>query len=438
MSQFAFLSVEFPEVFAHASKAESLALADARAACFYARLALEVAIEWLYKRDSSLRDPYETTLAARIHEATFRMLVGNALVAKARVVKDLGNAAVHETRAVPSDRAVIAVRELFHFAYWLTRTYARGPKPSPGLTFSPQALPRTTQVAVATLKQLQEAEQRYAETVRAREEAEQQRLASETQRAALEAEIAQLRAEIAAAKKANAAIADTHDYDEAATRDAFIDLLLKEAGWNLDQPGKDAEFPVTGMPNKNGQGFVDYVLWGDDGKPVGLVEAKRTRRDARVGQRQAELYADCLEKQFGQRPVIFYTNGYEHWLWDDTQYPPRAIQGFLTKDELELAIQRRTLRKSLAVEEIDRVIVERFYSEPGDPTRGRGCRERASAQGAAGDGDRRRQDPHCDCAQRSADAGELGEAGAVSGRSRCVGAPGGERLQAPLAVFITR
>jgi type I restriction enzyme, R subunit len=361
MSQFAFLSTEFPEVFAHASQAESLALSDSRAACFYARLALEVAVRWLYKRDSSLRDPYETTLSARIHETTFRTLVGSALVAKARVIKDLGNAAVHESRAVPPEKAVIAVRELFHFSYWLIRTYARGPKPSPGLTFSAQTLPRTTLVAVATLRQLQEAEQRYAETVRAREEAEQQKLASETLRAELEAEIAKLRAEVGAAKRANAAIADTHDYDEAATRDAFIDLLLKEADWNLDQPGKDTEFPVTGMPNRTGQGFVDYVLWGDDGKPLGLVEAKRTRRDARVGQRQAELYADCLEKQCRQRPIIFYTNGYDHWIWDDTLYPPRAIQGFLTKDQLQLAVQRRTLRKSLRTEEIDPTIVERYY-----------------------------------------------------------------------------
>ena len=128
----------------------------------------------------------------------------------------------------------------------------------------------------------------------------------------------QLRAEIAAAKKANAAIADTHDYDEAATRDAFIDLLLKEAGWTLDQPGRIRNSRSPECRTGRDEGFVDYVLWGDDGKPLGLVEAKRTRRDARVGQRQAELYADCLEKQFGQRPVIFYTNGYEHWIWDDT------------------------------------------------------------------------------------------------------------------------
>ena len=153
---------------------------------------------------------------------------------------------------------------------------------------------------------------------------------------ALDEELKRLRAEVAAAKQAAAAQPDTHDYSEAETRDYFIDLLLKEAGWPLDQ-ARDREFEVSGMPNEQGKGFVDYVLWGDDGKPLGLVEAKRTRRDARVGQQQAKLYADCLERQFGQRPVIFYSNGYEHWIWDDTRYPPRAVQGFYKKAELELA-----------------------------------------------------------------------------------------------------
>lgn len=360
MSQFSFLSAEFPEVFELASKAESQALADPRSACFHARLALESVVTWLYTRDSSLRDPFENTLSARIHEPSFKRLVGEPLVAKARIIKDLGNAAVHETRVVPPAKAVTAVRELFHIAYWLTRTYARGAKPTPNLVFSPQALPRTTQIAAATLKQLQDAARKYEEHAKALAAAEQERLASETQRAALEAELAALRAEVATAKTANTRIADTHDYDEATTRDAFIDLLLQEAGWPLDKP-QDREFPVTGMPNNTGQGFVDYVLWGDNGKPLGLVEAKRTRKDARVGQQQSKLYADCLEKQFGQRPLIFYTNGYEHWFWDDTRYPPRAIQGFLTKDELELTIQRRTIQKSLAAEEVDPAIVERFY-----------------------------------------------------------------------------
>ena len=119
------------------------------------------------------------------------------------------------------------------------------------------------------------------------------------------------------------------------------------------------------MPNNEGKGFVDYVLWGDDGKPLGLVEAKRTRRDARVGQQQAKLYADCLEQRFGQRPVIFYSNGYEHWLWDDANYPPRAVQGFYKKAELQLIVQRRTSRKPLASAEINPAIVERFYQTRG-------------------------------------------------------------------------
>ena len=89
------------------------------------------------------------------------------------------------------------------------------------------------------------------------------------------------------------------------------------------------------------------------------------RRIPAGGQRQAELYADCLETQFGRRPVIFYTNGYQHWLWDDAMYPPRSVQGFYTKDELELLIQRRTTRRSLAEPEIDKQIVERYYqTEP--------------------------------------------------------------------------
>src|SRR6185503_14625483 len=131
-------------------------------------------------------------------------------------------------------------------------------------------------------------------------------------------------------------------------------------GWPLDQP-RDREFEVAGMPNNQDKGFVDYVLWGDDGKPLGLVEAKRTKRDARVGQQQAKLYADCLERQFGQRPVIFYSNGYDHWVWDDENYPPRPVQGFYKKAELQLLVQRRTTRKTLAGAAINDAIVQRFY-----------------------------------------------------------------------------
>jgi type I restriction enzyme R subunit len=93
-----------------------------------------------------------------------------------------------------------------------------------------------------------------------------------------------------------------------------------------------------------------------------VIEAKRTRRNADEGRQQALLYANCLEKMFGQRPIIFYTNGYEHWLWDDAFYPPRAVQGFYTRDELKLAVDRRATRKALATVATDKEIVERYYS----------------------------------------------------------------------------
>ncbi|HLN88097.1 MAG TPA: DEAD/DEAH box helicase family protein, partial [Candidatus Limnocylindrales bacterium] len=270
-----------------------------------------------------------------------------------KVIKDLGNLAVHSHKPIRQVDALAATRELFHFMFWLARTYARGAKPADNLSFNPDFLPKGGTVSAQTLEQLQKLESQLGE----RDERLTELLSGKK---ALDDELQRLRTEIAEAKKQNAARTDDHDYSEAETRDYFIDLLLKEAGWALTDT-QDREFSVTGMPNNTGEGFVDYMLWGDDGKPLGLVEAKRTKRDARVGQQQAKLYADCLEKQFGQRPVIFYSNGYDHWMWDDVSYPPRAVQGFYKKPELELLIQRREARKTLADARIEETIVERYY-----------------------------------------------------------------------------
>ena len=353
MSNFVFLKAEWPDLFEAAAKAEALTCSDARGSCFYARRALELAVHWLYKHDAALKLPYQEHLSALIHDPTFRQATGPAVFAKTRVVKDLGNLAVHSHKPVRQVDALTAAKELFHVLFWLARTYAREVKPADGLAFDSDRIPKLFAGSPQTLEQLRLLESQLRER--------DEKLAGLlTGKAALDDELKRLRAEIAEAKKANSARPDTHDYSEAETRDYFIDLLLKEAGWALDQP-QDREFEVGGMPNEKGKGFVDYVLWGDDGKPLALVEAKRTRRDARVGQQQAKLYADCLETQFGRRPVIFYSNGYEHWLWDDASYPPRPVQGFYKKAELELVIQRRSTRKRLADTPISAAIVERFY-----------------------------------------------------------------------------
>jgi type I restriction enzyme, R subunit len=357
MSNFAFLhQPEWSFLVESARKVEELAKSDARASCFYARRTLELAVAWLYKHDRSLRLPYQDNLSALIHEPTFRQTVGDALFTKARLIKDLGNLAVHSTKKMAPADAINATRELFHFSYWLARTYGRTSRPDPGLKFDLGLLPEASAgivPATQTLEQLQ----RLAADLQARDEHLSVLLAD---KAALNEELKKLREEVAATKQTNTAQPDTHDYSEAETRKAFIDVLLKEAGWHLD-PMKNFEVEVTGMPNHQGKGFVDYVLWGDDSKPLALIEAKRTTKNPNVGQQQAKLYADCLERMYGQRPVIFYSNGYEHWLWDDLAYPPRPVQGFYKRPELELAIQRRSSRKKLASAAINQAIIERYY-----------------------------------------------------------------------------
>lgn len=353
MSNFAFLQPEWGLFFESAQKAEALANVDPRASCFYARRTLELAVAWLYKHDSALRLPYQDNLSALIHEPSFRQTVGDAIFTKARLIKDLGNLAVHSSRKMSANDGVTITRELFHFCYWLARTYGRASRPDPGKVFAPDLLPKQATAQPQSMEALQKLE---AE-LKARDEKLSELL---THKAALSAELAQLREQITAAKQTNAAQPDTHDYSEAQTRTAFIDVLLKEAGWDLD-PARNFEVEVTGMPNNEGKGYVDYVLWGDDGKPLALIEAKRTTRNPTVGQQQAKLYADCLEAAYSQRPVIFYSNGYEHWIWDDASYPPRPVQGFYKKPELELLVQRRSSRKRIADAVISTEIIERHY-----------------------------------------------------------------------------
>lgn len=353
MSQFAFLQTEFPEVLESARRAEALANSDPRAACFYARRALELAIGWAYEHDGALNLPYREDLSALIHEYTFRQNAGNAVFQKCRAIKELGNQAVHSQKPITARDSISAVRELFHVCYWFARTYGKGAKPESGLSFDPTLLPEESGVPKQTQSQLLSLNENL-------ESEREKAIKALAERDKLDEELRNIRAEIEAIKRANEATPDNHNYSEAQTRDLFIDLLLREAGWALDKTD-DREYEVEGMPNAQNKGFVDYVLWGDDGKPLGLVEAKRTRRDPREGQHQAKLYADCLEAKFGQRPVIFYTNGYDHWIWDDHMYPPREVAGFYTKSELELVIQRRSIRRSLMTTRIDSEIVERYY-----------------------------------------------------------------------------
>ena len=125
MSNFGFLKTEWSELYTSAVRVEGFALVDPRAACFYARRTLELTINWLYAHDPTLAMPYDDTLSALIHEPTFRRLVPQEVFAKTRIVKDLGNEAVHSNRAVEPRDSEQATKELFHILYWLARTYTR-------------------------------------------------------------------------------------------------------------------------------------------------------------------------------------------------------------------------------------------------------------------------------------------------------------------------
>ena len=358
MSNFTFLNPNWPNLSAAAHDSEQNVNSAPRTSCFHARRALEQAVKWLYANDSFLKKPYADNLAALIHEPTFRDNLEPCLFPKILTIQKIGNLAVHSDKPISSSDALHVVKELFHILYWLARSYSPTLSALGKPTFDINKIPqKDSAVHDRNAEELANLQTTLADR-------DARLFAKEAELARTQEEIAALQARIQEYKERNQQTPDEHDYSEAETRDYFIDLLLKEAAW--DTKGTDVlEYPVTGMPNDKGEGFVDYVLWGDDGLPLAVVEAKRTRKDSRIGQQQAKLYADCLEKMKGQRPLIFFTNGYETWLWDDRNYPPRRVQGFYKKDELQLLINRRVRLRSpssdLMNATINPAIVERYY-----------------------------------------------------------------------------
>lgn len=359
MSNFNFLEQEWPNLRKAAFKAEASINADPRAACFHARRTLELAVLWVYSHDPALRKPAEDSLSLMLNTAEFKALVPVNVLVKARAVKDIGNLAVHSQKAISVRDAEQCVTELFHITFWLASTYTRShTEQLSGLRFDRDRVPPAPALVVQkTVDQLRKIEEELAE--RDKTIFLQQETLSETDN-----ELKRLRAEIAEARRVNQATPVEHDYSEAETRKFIIDVLLKEAGWALDKP-EDREYRVAGMPNATGEGFVDYVLWAEDGLPLALVEAKRTTVNKERGQEQAKRYADCLESKFGRRPIIFCSNGYETWLWDDSQYGPREVQGFYKRDELELLIQRRTSRRDAGKLPVKPSIADRHYQLTG-------------------------------------------------------------------------
>ena len=349
-ANFAFLKQEFPHAAESASYAERHVYGDPRASCFHARHALERLVKRVYRVEKALSPPKVTNLDGYLSDPAFRAIVPEVVWQKAEFIRQAGNVAVHGNKTPAPEHALNVVRELAHVLYWAGRTYLRkGAENLHGKTFDESLVPTLDPGATPT-------------SVEELDTLKSQLDAADDARKEVEGELDALRERLAAIKAENETVPETRDWNESTTRRLIIDLALQRAGWPLDRE-HDREYEVTGMPNASGIGYADYVLWGDDGKPLAVVEAKKTTVDPVVGRQQAKLYADCLEAMHGQRPVIYYTNGYETWHWDDQAYPPRVVAGFHKKDELASLLYRRSHREPLDASRVKDAIAGRYYQK---------------------------------------------------------------------------
>ena len=310
------------------------------------RRSLELAIKWLYSFDEELTPPYDERLGALIHDYKFKSIIDSKLFPMLIYIQKLGNKAVHTSTPVSRDQAVLALKNLFEFISWIDYCYSDEYEER---TFNEELLGDSGQER-KTRQELQDLYEKLGQKDRKLEE-----IIKENQ---------YLREENTKKRENNRQTREfkVDEITEFATRKMYIDLELELCGWRI---GKDCleEVEVTGMPNTSGIGYIDYVLYGDDGKPLALVEAKKTSVDPKIGQVQARRYADCLERQYGVRPVIFYTNGFEYYLWDYENYPERIVSGLYTKEELLWMIYKGQHKKSLENPNIKDEITNRPYQK---------------------------------------------------------------------------
>lgn len=357
-SNFLFLRDEWPSLMKQAIEAEKSAITAPVTAAFYARLCLESTVNWLYENEEYLNQPYQTKLAARMAEPSFREIIPPSVFSNIEYIRKQGNNAVHNGK-IDREVSMAAVRFLYRFLSWTAKMYSEKP-PEIG-AFDESFIPKAG-AKEKSLRELKQMEERLSRQIEMAGEERKKRLEAESEIEMLKNQLS----EIQERKERNQPIElPPEQYSEQQTRELYINAMLEEAGW--DPHGVNTkEYPVTGMPysvNPSGKGFVDYVLWGNNGLPLAVVEAKKASRNINEGKRQAELYANCLEQMTGQRPVICYTNGFDTEMWDDCFYPPRKVHGFYTRDELQALVHRREDRVDPRKLPISNEITNRPYQK---------------------------------------------------------------------------
>lgn len=331
MSNFDFiLKNEIFKTFAEASVEAEKSIAVANVSCtILCRRALELAVKWIYANDRELVLPYQNNLSSLVYDINFKSMINEKVFNGMTYIIKLGNFSVHSNKKVTRKEAVLCLKYLFDFMDWIAYYYDSNYVET---KFDEGKLPGESST------NLKKEEREELENKLVEKDEKIEKILKENE------ELREKLTKQRTSKKIayNFKVSDISEFE---TRKQFIDLDLKIAGWDSTNIREEVE--VKGMPNTQETGHVDYVLYGENGKPLAVVEAKRTSKDAKIGQQQAKLYADCLEKEYAQRPIIYYTNGKEIYMWDDVSYPERKVSGYYTQDELQLLIKRRNSKENL-------------------------------------------------------------------------------------------
>ncbi|MEO7032379.1 MAG: DEAD/DEAH box helicase family protein [Polyangiaceae bacterium] len=356
---FEFLRAKRPVLADLGGFAEQYAHSDPQGSLTKQRALVELVVSEIYTA-YRLQPPQSDNLNDLMGAEPFRQSVPEVVQNKLHALRKAGNAAVHPRRPITSEQALDCLFQLFDVARWFYLKIDGGKRDDTPTYAAPPPSSATNGKAKEALEKLRLAEAKYESVLAALEEETKKRLDAE--RAATEHAT-----KLEELKDEGQKVASFLQFNEETTRRRLIDQALLAAGWNVASSGASTEqvkqeVRLSGMNTESGEGRADYVLYGDDGKPLAVVEAKRTAKNVKEGAEQARQYADSLELSTGVRPVIFFTNGADTFLWDDAQgYPWRKIYGFYSKDSLEYLTHQRANKKALATVDANLAIADRMY-----------------------------------------------------------------------------
>ena len=345
MTNFDFLKVDtqfasFAESAVQAEQVWAISPALSATGC---RTALEFAVKWLYSVDKYLTMPYEKTLVVLMNSENFRDFLPARLFPKINYIRKIGNNAAHNPGSVTADQAMLAIENLHGFMSFIAYCY--------GTDYTETAFDKSLLISEKPALAVAESIDSYSAPKVDFETLLNQNLPKREKLTARR--ISQLK---------QGYEVKPMNFTEDQTRKAYIDVMLEDAGWQRGKNWID-EYPIDEMPNKSGHGSADYVLFGNDGMPLAVIEAKRTSVDVEKGRQQAVLYADFLEKKYAQRPIIFLTNGFETRIWNDKHYPERQVSGIYSKRDLEKEYNKMKNRKQLKGVQCKDEISDRYYQK---------------------------------------------------------------------------